>query len=30
MFGHVKTEWPHLEKIRDPCELTLQLDQVRD
>jgi transposase InsO family protein len=30
LFGHVKTEWPHLEKIHDPGELTLQLDQVRD
>jgi putative transposase len=23
LFGHVKTEWPHLEKIRDAGELTL-------
>jgi hypothetical protein len=30
LFGHVKTEWPHLQKIHDPGELTLQLDQVRD
>jgi putative transposase len=21
LFGHVKGEWPHLEKIRDPGEL---------
>jgi putative transposase len=21
LFGHVKTEWPHLEQIRDPVEL---------
>ncbi len=29
LFGHVKTDWPHLEKIRDPGELTRELDQVR-
>lgn len=29
LFGHVKGEWPHLTKIRDPGELTLELDQVR-
>ena len=29
LFGHVKTEWPHLEQIRDPSELTLELDTVR-
>ncbi len=25
LFGHIKGEWPHLEKIRDPGEL----DRVR-
>jgi putative transposase len=29
LFGHVKGEWPHLEKIRDPGELGLELDRVR-
>ncbi|MDP9443185.1 MAG: hypothetical protein M3P83_02050 [Actinomycetota bacterium] len=29
MFGHVKGDWPHLEKIRDPGELTRELDRVR-
>lgn len=29
LFGHVKGEWPHLEKIRDPGELSLELDRVR-
>ncbi len=29
LFGHVKTDWPHLEKIRDPGELALELDRVR-
>jgi hypothetical protein len=29
LFGHIKTEWPHLEKIRDPHELVLELDRVR-
>jgi len=29
LFGHVKTEWPHLEKIRDPGELALELDHTR-
>jgi len=29
LFGHVKGEWPHLEKIRDPGELELELDRVR-
>jgi len=28
-FGHAKGEWPHLEKIRDPGELDLELDRVR-
>ena len=30
LFGHVKTEWPHLEKIRDSGELTLELDRARE
>ena len=29
LFGHVKGEWPHLEKIRDPGELELELDRTR-
>jgi putative transposase len=29
LFGHVKTEWPHLEKIRDPGTLVVELDRVR-
>ena len=29
LFGHVKGEWPHLEKIRDPGELAVELDRVR-
>jgi transposase InsO family protein len=29
LFGHVKNEWPHLEKIRDPRELDTELDKVR-
>jgi putative transposase len=29
LFGHVKGEWPHLENIRDPAELTAELDRVR-
>jgi putative transposase len=29
LFGHVKGEWPHLEKIRDPGELDAELDRVR-
>jgi len=29
LFGHVKGEWPHLEKITDPGELDLELDRVR-
>ena len=29
LFGHVKGEWPHLEKIRDPGELDLELDRLR-
>ncbi|WP_249402329.1 integrase core domain-containing protein [Streptomyces sp. YIM 121038] len=29
LFGHVKGEWQHLEKIRDPHELEAELDAVR-
>ena len=29
LFGHVKGEWPHLEKIRDPGELAVELDRRR-
>lgn len=29
LFGHVKGEWPHLEKIRDGAELEAELDLVR-
>jgi transposase InsO family protein len=29
LFGHVKTDWPHLEKTRDPGLLALELDRVR-
>lgn len=29
LFGHVKGEWPHLEKITDPGELTAELEAVR-
>jgi len=29
LFGHVKTEWPHLETIRDPAQLITDLEQVR-
>ena len=29
LFGHVKTEWPHLEKITDPNTLRAELDVVR-
>ncbi|MDQ3456256.1 MAG: hypothetical protein M3513_12525 [Actinomycetota bacterium] len=29
MFGHVKGEWPHLDKIRDPADLAAELDRVR-
>jgi putative transposase len=29
LFGHVKGEWPHLEKIRDPGELDAELDLAR-
>ncbi|MDP9021811.1 MAG: integrase core domain-containing protein [Actinomycetota bacterium] len=29
LWGHVKTEWPHLEDIRDPSVLDVELDRVR-
>jgi transposase InsO family protein len=29
LFGHVKGEWPHLERIRDPGELDYELERVR-
>ena len=29
LFGHVKGEWPHLEKITDPGGLEAELDRVR-
>jgi transposase InsO family protein len=29
LFGHVKGEWPHLERIRDPGELERELDRRR-
>jgi len=30
LFGHVKGEWPHLEKIIDPGDLEHELDRVRN
>lgn len=29
LFGHIKTEWPHLEHIRDGAELEVELEIVR-
>lgn len=29
LFGHVKGDWPHLEKITDPGELATELERVR-
>jgi transposase InsO family protein len=29
LFGHVKGDWPHLEKITDPGELERELDRAR-
>jgi transposase InsO family protein len=29
LFGHLKTEWPHLEKIREPGTLVAELDRIR-
>ena len=28
-FGHIKTEWPHLEEITDPVVLDTELARVR-
>jgi putative transposase len=28
-FGHLKREFPHLEKTRDPGELKAELDRLR-
>ena len=30
LFGHIKTEWPHLEHITDPTVLRGELDVIRD
>jgi putative transposase len=30
LFGHVKTEWPHLSKIHDAGELSLELELARE
>ncbi len=29
LFGHVKGDWPHLERVRDPGELERELDRVQ-
>jgi transposase InsO family protein len=29
LFGHLKGEWPHLEKIRHPGTLAAALDRIR-
>ncbi len=29
LFGHVKHEWPHLERLADPADLARELDAVR-
>jgi len=29
LFGHVKGDWPHLEKTRDPAQLAVELEGVR-
>lgn len=29
LFSHIKTEWPHLEQIRDPAVLEAELEKVR-
>jgi putative transposase len=29
LFGHIKDEWPHLNKITDPRELDRELERVR-
>lgn len=30
LFSHIKADWPHLEKIRDPGELEAELARIRD
>lgn len=30
LFGHIKSEWPHLERITDGAELEAELDLVRE
>jgi hypothetical protein len=29
LFGHVKADWPHLDRIGDPAVLRAELDRVR-
>jgi hypothetical protein len=29
LFGHVKTDWPHLDRIDDPAVLRAELERVR-
>ena len=29
LFGHIKSEWPHLETITDPATLDFELERVR-
>jgi putative transposase len=30
LFGHIKHEWPHLERLTDPADLARELDAARD
>lgn len=30
LFGHIKHEWPHLERLADPADLARELDAARD
>ena len=30
LFGHVKHEWPHLERLADPADLARELEAVRE
>ncbi len=30
LFGHIKHEWPHLERLTDPADLARELDAVRE
>ena len=30
LFGHIKREWPHLNRIDDPAVLHVELDVVRE